>query len=56
MFKNVKKPVPPPKKEKNGGGYEGAHVFTPTTGIYLEDPVACVDYSSLYPSSIISEN
>ena len=44
--------MPVIKKEKNGGGYEGAHVFTPTTGIYLEDPVACVDYSSLYPSSL----
>ena len=43
-------------KQKTGGGYEGAHVFTPKTGIYLEEPVACVDYSSLYPSSIISEN
>jgi len=48
--------MPVVKKQKTGGGYEGAHVFTPKTGIYLEDPVACVDYSSLYPSSIISEN
>ena len=31
-------------------------IFNPKTGLYLEDPVACVDYSSLYPSSIISEN
>ena len=48
--------MPVVKKQKTGGGYEGAHVFTPKTGIYLEEPVACVDYSSLYPSSIISEN
>ena len=48
--------MPVMDKQKTGGGYEGAHVFTPKTGIYLEEPVACVDYSSLYPSSIISEN
>ena len=48
--------MPVVKKHKNGGGYEGAHVFKPKTGIYLDEPVACVDYSSLYPSSIISEN
>ena len=36
--------------------YEGAIVLEPKEGLYLEDPVACVDYSSLYPSSIISEN
>jgi len=48
--------MPVIKKQNFSGGYEGAHVFTPKTGIYLEDPVACVDYSSLYPSSIISEN
>ena len=48
--------MPVIKKQKCGGGYEGAHVFKPKTGIYLDEPVACVDYSSLYPSSIISEN
>jgi len=48
--------MPVIKKKKDNAGYEGAHVFTPKTGIYLEEPVACVDYSSLYPSSIISEN
>lgn len=36
--------------------YEGAIVLPPKTGLYLENPVACVDYGSLYPSSIISEN
>ena len=36
--------------------YEGAIVLEPKTGLYLNNPVACVDYSSLYPSSIISEN
>ena len=48
--------MPTIQKKNDGGGYEGAHVFEPKTGLYLEDPVACVDYSSLYPSSIISEN
>lgn len=38
------------------GGYEGAIVLDPKTGLYLDEPVACVDYSSLYPSSMISEN
>jgi DNA polymerase elongation subunit (family B) len=37
-------------------GYEGAIVLTPTPGIYTEDPVIVLDYSSLYPSSMISEN
>lgn len=36
--------------------YEGAIVLDPKSGLYLDDPVACVDYSSLYPSSMISEN
>ena len=48
--------MPTIQKNNASEGYEGAHVFNPTTGLYLEDPVACVDYSSLYPSSIISEN
>jgi DNA polymerase elongation subunit (family B) len=48
--------MPVIKKQKTGGGYEGAHVFEPVKGIYLDESVACVDYSSLYPSSIISEN
>jgi DNA polymerase elongation subunit (family B) len=37
-------------------GYEGAIVLPPKTGLYTEDPIACVDYASLYPSSMISEN
>lgn len=35
--------------------YEGAIVLEPVSGIHLE-PVAVMDYSSLYPSSMISEN
>ena len=48
--------MPTLQKTDKSDGYEGAIVFEPKEGIYLEDPVACVDYSSLYPSSIISEN
>ena len=40
----------------DGEGYEGAIVLEPKCNLYLKKPVACVDYSSLYPSSIISEN
>ena len=47
-----------PDIEKGSGdeGYEGAIVLPPKSGLYLDTPVACVDYSSLYPSSMISEN
>ena len=40
----------------NDGGYEGAIVLKPNPGIYLEEPVTVLDYASLYPSSMISEN
>ena len=36
-------------------GYEGATVLEPKCSLYLDNPVACVDYASLYPSSMISE-
>jgi DNA polymerase elongation subunit (family B) len=36
--------------------YEGAIVLVPKCNLYLDNPVACVDFASLYPSSIISEN
>ncbi len=45
--------LPPPA---NDGGYEGAIVLDPNPGIYLDTPVTVLDYSSLYPSSMISEN
>ena len=48
--------MPVIEKKFDDEGYEGAFVLVPDSGLYLEDPVACVDYSSLYPSSIISEN
>ena len=37
-------------------GYEGAIVLDPKEGIYLEDPITVLDYSSLYPSSMIARN
>ena len=37
-------------------GYEGAIVLEPKPGIYLDDPIAVLDYASLYPSSIIENN
>ena len=43
-------------KGKASDAYEGAIVLEPKCNLYLDNPVACVDYSSLYPSSIISEN
>jgi DNA polymerase elongation subunit (family B) len=36
--------------------YEGAIVLPPKCAMYIDNPVACVDYSSLYPSSMISQN
>ena len=43
-------------KGNSDEGYEGAIVLPPKCDLYLNDPVACVDYSSLYPASMISEN
>ncbi len=42
--------------DEDDSGYEGAIVLEPKTGIYLDDPVSVLDYASLYPSSMISEN
>jgi DNA polymerase elongation subunit (family B) len=48
--------MPDLEKGKGNEGYEGAIVLPPKCGIYMDNPVACVDYSSLYPSSMISQN
>lgn len=55
--------IPPPAKKYTGEedisdleGYEGAIVLKPYPGIYLDKPIAVVDYGSLYPSSMIAEN
>jgi len=48
--------MPVIQKKENDDGYEGAMVLDPKCDLYLDNPVACVDYASLYPSSMISEN
>ena len=41
---------------ENDDGYEGAIVLDPREGIYIDSPISVLDYASLYPSSMISEN
>jgi DNA polymerase elongation subunit (family B) len=48
--------MPDLEKPKEAEGYEGAIVLPPKCSMYMDNPVACVDYSSLYPSSMISQN
>jgi DNA polymerase elongation subunit (family B) len=48
--------MPDLEKTDGGDGYEGAIVLPPKCAMYMDNPVACVDYSSLYPSSMISQN
>ena len=48
--------IPVVEKGFDNEGFEGAIVLEPKCDLYLNEPVACVDYSSLYPSSMISEN
>jgi DNA polymerase elongation subunit (family B) len=46
-----------PDLDRSGGneGYEGAIVLPPKCAMYMDNPVACVDYESLYPSAMISQ-
>ena len=48
--------MPVLEKVENDGSYEGAICLPPKCDLYLDNPIAVVDYSSLYPSSMISEN
>ena len=48
--------MPDLEKVSGADGYEGAIVLPPKCSMYMDIPVACVDYSSLYPSSMISQN
>lgn len=48
--------MPDPTLQEMNDSYEGAVVLEPKVGLYLEKPVAVLDYNSLYPSSMISEN
>lgn len=43
-------------EEDGDDSYEGAIVLEPKEGIYIDDPISVLDYASLYPSSMISEN
>jgi DNA polymerase elongation subunit (family B) len=42
--------------DEESDGYEGAIVLNPKEGMYLEDAITVLDYSSLYPSSMIERN
>lgn len=42
--------------EEENSGYEGATVLTPKECIYLDNAITVLDYSSLYPSSMIERN
>lgn len=44
------------KSVSDNRGYEGAIVLEPKRSIYIDKPVACLDYSSLYPSIMMSNN
>jgi DNA polymerase elongation subunit (family B) len=48
--------MPDLEKSNDFTGYEGALVLPPKCAMYIDNPVACVDYSSLYPSAMISQN
>ena len=48
--------MPMLQKSESNDGFEGAIVLVPKTGLYRKNPVAVNDYSSLYPSCMISEN
>jgi DNA polymerase elongation subunit (family B) len=48
--------MPDLEKTATAEGYEGAIVLPPKCSMYMDNPVACVDYASLYPSSMISQN
>jgi len=48
--------MPTIEKNESDDGFEGATVLEPKCAIYLQDPVVCVDFSSLYPSIMCSDN
>ena len=48
--------MPVVEKPEVAVGYEGAICLKPKRGLYTENDVAVNDYSSLYPSCMISEN
>jgi DNA polymerase elongation subunit (family B) len=48
--------VEQPSLEGQNTTYEGAIVISPQIGMYLDTPIAVLDFNSLYPSSMIGEN
>jgi DNA polymerase elongation subunit (family B) len=48
--------MPELDKAMSDSGYEGAIVLPPKCSMYMDNPVACVDYASLYPSAMSSQN
>ena len=48
--------MPDLEKVQGGDGYEGAICLPPKRGFYPDNPIAVNDYSSLYPSCMVSEN
>ena len=53
--KNENLLIPVLPKEGNGEKYEGAVVMEPTCGFY-KDPIATLDFASLYPSIMMAHN
>ena len=59
MFKKCREHgilIPVIQKIEQDGGYEGAIVLDPKCGMYFDTSVAVLDYKSLYPSEMISDN
>ena len=54
--RKIKTFMPLLQKSESNDGFEGAIVLVPKTDLYRKNPVAVNDYSSLYPSCMISEN
>lgn len=54
--RSVKTLIPVIEQGDPDDAYEGADVLDPKCNLYVDDPVACNDYASLYPSCDISEN
>jgi len=48
--------MPDLRKSMSKDGYEGAICLKPKAGLYRDNPVAVVDFASLYPSCMISDN
>ena len=57
-YKCAKQKILMPDLDKSQGnqGYEGAICLPPKRGFYSDNPIAVNDYSSLYPSCMVSEN